>query len=631
VLVVPIVALIAALVAIYSVEGEVRRADQTVQGFYALRAQLVELRSQLDDADASLGGFRTTGQGRFLELYNTARSQIGHSLDVLQPMVSGDDAARADFAGIARLAAEDLSLLEQLRKADTRSDAALAERERIAMKDLGARITLLNDREERLFADARYQREVASRRLFLTVLICGVLGPLGAMLIHVVLAGGIVRRIRAVEENARRLADGLPLEPSPAGTDEIATLSSQIEDAAFLLRGQERELRESERRYRDLFDHAPVPFEEIDRNGVIRRFNYAVCLLLKCESSQMAGRRAWDFVSPERQEEFRSAMMRRMAEGSEIGPIECDYALADGTQLNLEIRENLIRNDQGEVTGMVRSLLDVTTRKLAAVAARKAAEYAMEVRNKNDQLARALETARSAAVAKSRFLASVSHELRTPLNGIIGFSELLYDGKLGNIGEEHREVLGDILASSRLLLKIIDDLLDLSKVEAGRMEFRPARHVLETLVLEVRDTLRPAADRKVIGLSVDVPPGLVANLDGTRFKQVVFNYLSNAIKFTPAQGSISIRVSTQGNGVFRLEVEDNGVGVPDDEIPLLFQEFARLPHSRKAGQGTGLGLALTRRIVEAQGGSVAVRSIQGQGSIFSAVLPLESIVRSSVS
>jgi signal transduction histidine kinase len=123
--------------------------------------------------------------------------------------------------------------------------------------------------------------------------------------------------------------------------------------------------------------------------------------------------------------------------------------LDDGTHLTVEIRENLIRNDQGEITGMIRSLLDVTERNLAAVAARKVEQYAAELRNKNEQLGQALETARSATAAKSRFLASVSHELRTPLNGIIGFSELLYDGKLGPVPENQVDVLGDILSSAR--------------------------------------------------------------------------------------------------------------------------------------------------------------------------------------
>jgi signal transduction histidine kinase len=294
----------------------------------------------------------------------------------------------------------------------------------------------------------------------------------------------------------------------------------------------------------------------------------------------------------------------------------------------VEIRENLIRDDRGQITGTIRSLLDVTERNLAAVAARKVEQYAMELRNKNEQLGRALEAARSATLAKSRFLASVSHELRTPLNGIIGFSELLIDGKLGPVAPEQADVLADILTSARHLLQLINDVLDLSKVEAGRMEFHPERCNIETLALEVRDVIRPLADKKGLHLTLESPPALTANIDPGRFKQVLYNYLSNAVKFTPDGGSVTLRIAPQaGQAFFRLEVEDTGIGIAAGEMPRLFQEFAQLPNSRQAGQGTGLGLALTRHIVEAQGGSVAAQSEPGRGSVFSATLPLDYAVR----
>jgi PAS domain S-box-containing protein len=437
----------------------------------------------------------------------------------------------------------------------------------------------------------------------------------------------MVRRLRAVEENARRLAHGLPLEPQPPGWDEIDAVGNQLEDAAFLLRERERELSVSARRYRELFDQAPIPYEETDLDGVVSRFNQAVCTLLRCSPEQMIGRRAWDFMSPERQDEARQAMMRRMRDGHEAGPFECEYVLDDGTHLTVEIRENLIRNDRGEITGSIRSLLDVTERNLAVVAARKVEQYAMELRNKNEQLGHALEAARSATMAKSRFLASVSHELRTPLNGIIGFSELLHDGKLGPVTEDQVDVLGDILNSSRHLLQLINDVLDLSKVEAGRMEFHPEHCSIDTLAHEVRDVVRPLADKKALHLALEITPSLTAHIDPGRFKQVLYNYLSNAVKFTPQGGCVILRIAPEGDKSFRLEVEDTGIGIGADEMPRLFQEFSQLPNSRQADQGTGLGLALTRHIVEAQGGTVAVRSEPGRGSVFSATLPLDSAVR----
>jgi PAS domain S-box-containing protein len=630
VLAVPMAALFAALFTIYWVEGDVRLADQTVVSAYTMRAGLTGLHSALLDAQTAVSAYLTTGEKRFLAVYDSSRHAVDEALRRIAAQVSGDPKAIASLAGIQRLTAEELGLLDRWRSQSPRQSVPLSlrDRERTLMAEVQSRVALLAEYEEGLFTQARHARDRDRIHLFRTVIACGIFGSLGTLFIHLLLAGRMVKRLRAVEENARRLAHGLPLEPLRPGSDEIGALGLQLENAAYLLRERERELRVSERRYRDLFDRAPIPYEETDLEGVVSRFNQAVCALLRCASEQMVGRSAWEFMSPERQDEARDAMMLRIQNGQEAGPFECEYVLEDGTHLTVEIRENLIRDDRGQITGTIRSLLDVTERNLAAVAARKVGQYAMELRNKNEQLGRALEAARSATLAKSRFLASVSHELRTPLNGIIGFSELLIDGKLGPVAPEQADVLADILTSAHHLLQLINDVLDLSKVEAGRMEFHPERCNIETLALEVRDVIRPLADKKGLRLTLESPPALTANIDPGRFKQVLYNYLSNAVKFTPDGGSVTLRIAPQpGQAFFRLDVEDTGIGIAAAEMPRLFQEFAQLPNSRQAGQGTGLGLALTRHIVEAQGGSVAAQSEPGRGSVFSATLPLDYAVR----
>jgi PAS domain S-box-containing protein len=626
VLAVPMAALFVALFTISWVEGDVGEVDAMVVRAYHMRGDLVDLRSSLLDAQTAVSGYLATGEKRFLSIYHASVQAIGETMSRTGVEMSGDPAGMTSLAEIQRLTAEELAILEQWRNLGPGNTVTeqLRDRDRMAMGNVQARVALLREFEERQFALAQYQRELARRRLFRTVVVCGIVGPLGALFVHLVLAGRLVKRLQLVEENARRLAHGLPLEEMPQGTDEIAALGNQLEDAAYLLRARERDLRASERRYRDLFDRAPIPYEETNVDGVVTRFNQAVCTLLRCAPEQMTGRLAWDLLSPESQEPARAATMRHIRSGQEADPFECEYVLDDGTHLTVEIRENPIRNEQGEITGLSRSLLDVTERNLAVVAARKVEQYAMELRHKNEQLGQALGTARSATLAKSRFLASVSHELRTPLNGIIGFSELLYDGKLGSIPEHQVDVLGDILSSARHLLQLINDVLDLSKVEAGRMEFHPEPCLIETLALEVRDVIRPLADKKGLQLTMEVAPGLKANIDPGRFKQVLYNYLSNAVKFTGEGGKVALRIAPNGEKMFRVEVEDSGIGIGADEMPRLFQEFAQLPNSRQAEQGTGLGLALTRHIVEAQGGSVAVESEPGQGSVFSAVLPLDN-------
>ena len=223
--------------------------------------------------------------------------------------------------------------------------------------------------------------------------------------------------------------------------------------------------------------------------------------------------------------------------------------------------------------------------------------------------------------AKSRFLAGMSHELRTPLNGIIGFAELMYDGKVGTLSETHQDFMGDILASGRHLLALINDVLDISKIEAGKLEFDRKSVAIAPLVAEILGSVRPLADAKRITVRTEIAPDLdVVWLDPARFRQVLLNYASNAIKFTGDGGNVWIRLSAGTDNLLRLEVEDDGIGIAPENLDLLFSEFAQLRGNGESPPGTGLGLALTKRLVEAQGGCVSVRSQPGSGSVFAATL-----------
>jgi PAS domain S-box-containing protein len=246
-----------------------------------------------------------------------------------------------------------------------------------------------------------------------------------------------------------------------------------------------------------------------------------------------------------------------------------------------------------------------------------------QLRCRNDQLEEQNSRAREANRLKSEFLANMSHELRTPLNGIIGFAALMHDAKVGPVSADHKEYLGDILVSSRHLLQLINDLLDLAKVESGKMEFWPELIDVRKLVGEVRDIVRTLTAEKRIRLTCEVDPAIEAIvIDPAKLKQVLYNYLSNALKFTPEEGTIVVRVRPEDDDRFRLEVEDSGIGIRPQDFNRLFIEFQQLDATSSGRyQGTGLGLALTRRIVEAQGGETGVTSTLGKGSCFYAVLP----------
>jgi signal transduction histidine kinase/DNA-binding response OmpR family regulator len=228
-----------------------------------------------------------------------------------------------------------------------------------------------------------------------------------------------------------------------------------------------------------------------------------------------------------------------------------------------------------------------------------------------------------AGAYKSQFLANMSHELRTPLNAILGFTQLLHEGEVGPLNDQQRDFLGNVLTSSHHLLRLINDVLDLAKVESGKLDFRPESIDLAQAIGEVGAILKTTAAEKQVRVEIAVDPSIGrVVLDPARLKQVLYNYLSNALKFTPTGGLVTIRASPEGPEFFRIEVDDTGAGIQPGDLRRLFVEFQQLDAgAAKKHAGTGLGLALTKRIVEAQGGTVGVRSTPGSGSVFHAVLP----------
>ncbi|MFC2105051.1 PAS domain S-box protein [Candidatus Bipolaricaulota bacterium] len=268
-----------------------------------------------------------------------------------------------------------------------------------------------------------------------------------------------------------------------------------------------------------------------------------------------------------------------------------------------------IRDENDVITHFVAIKEDITERKHAA--------WDLE-QTKRD--------AESANQAKSDFLANMSHELRTPLNAVIGFSEVLEDGTFGELNEKQTQYVGNILQSGRHLLSLINDILDLSKVEAGKMELDLSSVDASLLIFESLIFVQEKAHQHGIRLETDLPEdvrALTIQADERKLKQIMFNLLSNATKFTPDGGSITLSAEL-GDGELFIRVQDTGIGLKPEDLRRVFDEFEQIDSSyAKAQQGTGLGLALTKRLIELHGGRIWAESEgEGTGSTFTFTLPL---------
>jgi PAS domain S-box-containing protein len=317
--------------------------------------------------------------------------------------------------------------------------------------------------------------------------------------------------------------------------------------------------------------------------------------------------------------------LARVVGGEQLRDLELRLrVLRSGRELTLSFSGEMVLEDNNQPVAFL-SFSDITQRKRDEDEIRLLnASLELRVRERTEELMIAKERAETADRSKSLFLANMSHELRTPLNAIIGFSELIRDGKVTPAMDVYPEFVSDIATSGRHLLHLINDVLDLSKVEAGKTEFHASDVDLSALVAETVGILRAVATDKQVKVGMWVDPDLTGiSIDAVRLKQVLYNFLSNALKFTPAGGRVTLRVTPEpADSAFRVEVEDTGIGIAADDLGKLFVPFQQLETgATKRHAGTGLGLSLTKRLVEAQGGSVGVRSTLGKGSVFHAVLP----------
>lgn len=304
-----------------------------------------------------------------------------------------------------------------------------------------------------------------------------------------------------------------------------------------------------------------------------------------------------------------------------------------GSDLPVEVVSGKVRNERREAIAIVSVLHDLTKqvenerlyealKQLNADLESRIREATADLAEQNARLQWQSQEVERANKLKSEFLASMSHELRTPINALIGYTALLLDGVLGEISPKQRDALSRSRAAAEHLLALINDILDLAKIEAGKMPLHVTEVPIREVVLEVGQQIEPMVRKKQLEFITEVASGTPPLLtDRTKVKQVLLNLLSNAVKFT-TKGGVRIRACPVPAGV-QIDVIDTGIGIRPDDLQAIWEDFRQVDQSRtREFGGTGLGLSITRKLLDRLGGSVTVKSTYGEGSTFSVTLPL---------
>ncbi|MFN8412019.1 MAG: PAS domain S-box protein [Anaerolineales bacterium] len=370
----------------------------------------------------------------------------------------------------------------------------------------------------------------------------------------------------------------------------------------------EQRVKERTSEVQDLYDKAPAGYHSLDANGVIISINQTELDWLGYRREELIGQKSMrDLYTAESQAIFSERFPRFKIEGY-VNDLEFEIIRKDGSILPILLNASAVYNERGEFVMSRATMFNITERKQAERKLR-AANIALE----------------RAAKLKDEFLANMSHELRTPLNGVVSLSESLEEGVYGPLTQRQIEVQRIVAESGRHLVELINDILDLSKIEAGKLELKPELLKVEELCQASLQMVKQIAMQKHIQISYSTSNSVdFIQADKRRFKQMLVNLLSNAVKFTSDGGQIGLDVRLENRTSLCCTVWDTGIGIPSEKFDQLFQPFTQLDSAlSRQYEGTGLGLALVRTLAELHGGSVRVESKVGVGSRFHFVIPLK--------
>ncbi len=387
----------------------------------------------------------------------------------------------------------------------------------------------------------------------------------------------------------------------------LAVYSSSIELPYEKINKVETNLRvAAEERYRNLVDNANDAIITTDLDGRIMTWNRAAQNTFGWTEEEVKGRELSRLVIPPDKQAENETLIHSILMGSRISGIESVHVKKDGRKIDVSLTVSPLNNTERRTVGLSVVIRDITDRKRAE-----------EIDTENMRLAIAIK-------AKSELLPAISHDLGTPLNAMIGFSELLKQEIPGKLNEKQKHYVDNILASSNRMLDIINDILDLGKVETGKIELIIEKISVPDILDETISLFGENATKRKIEIKKKLDPDLdFIEADGKRFKQIMFNLISNAVKNSKQEGGTVTIITRKQSDLAKFAVEDTGIGIREEDMGKLFSAFEQLDLSIASKYGsTGLGLVITKKLAELQGGMITVKSTYGEGSTFTFVIPI---------
>jgi signal transduction histidine kinase/CHASE3 domain sensor protein len=594
---VPIVALLIAIAAIFTTRLiGTRAADDAVR---AMETQLAldQVLLLTVEAETSTRGYLATGRSEFLEPRDHAIRRLPAARAQLDQLIADQGGQRDRLSRVDSALATEIATLRTLddvpNRSPQRTEALLASKNR--MDDLRAVLTEIAQYEQ---AEER-KKAAAAAQLRSTVttitLAAGGLGLIGGLVAMSALSTGLARRVRLVHENARRLAESQPLLPMPTGEDELSELGTTMARTAELIADKQAMLELTLRT-------GGLILFELHADGYVRTRgdpDLIVDLGLSTDRPMELGwlRTKLHLGDP---------LATSDGHPDDTGASRADLSVptVDGQERRLEVRWREVIGEDGQPTGLVVGVASDVTDRLRAQ--------------------RAFELARDAAeranLAKDEFLSRMSHELRTPLNAVLGFAQLL---AMDGLDEEQRDSVEHILRGGRHLLALVNEVLDLARVESGSFALSIEAIQVSEVVEDAVRLMRPIAVEGGIDVRIDADSTAEAyvSADHQRLKQVLINLVSNGIKYNRAGGSVTIGWALEQSERVTVRVRDTGPGIPARKLHHLFTPFERLGAEQTVVEGTGLGLALSHRLVQAMDGTLMLESTGPEGSTFVAQLP----------